>query len=85
MSESAAVSSGANALWQVHRFSSALLKAGGEVGRGRWDREGGKSLPVGRGRLFKNMARRGGGGRRRRSWKERRSHDAEPGAPFGVR
>lgn len=27
MSESVVVSSGANALWQVHRFSSALLKA----------------------------------------------------------
>lgn len=34
MSESLVVNSGANAPWQVHRFSSALLKATGGAGRG---------------------------------------------------
>lgn len=33
MSESVVVNSEANAPWQVHRFSSALLKATGGVGR----------------------------------------------------
>lgn len=33
MSESVVVNAGANAPWQVHRFSSALLKA--PVGQGR--------------------------------------------------
>lgn len=41
MSESVVVNFGANALWQVHRFSSALLKAlegwaGVGVGGGSW-------------------------------------------------
>lgn len=72
MSESVVVSSGANALWQVHRFSSALLKAlEGWAGVGG----GGTRLPppLGRGRLFKNTARqkRGGGGRRNPSDGER--------------
>lgn len=46
MSESVVVNAGANAPWQVHRFSSALLKA--PVGQGGvgWRRGPVEQLPV---------------------------------------
>lgn len=72
MSESVVVNFGANALWQVHRFSSALLKAlEGWAGVGVGGGELVEQLPppLGQGRLFKSRAnpKRGGGGWGKRS------------------
>lgn len=63
MSESVVVNFGANALWQVHRFSSALLKAlEGWAGVGGWGLVEQLPPPLGQGRLFKSRAKRKWGG-----------------------
>lgn len=62
MSESVVVTSGANAPWQVHRFSSALLKAPAGWG-GVVEQLPARSSRSAEGRLFKNTAKRRAGER----------------------
>lgn len=81
MSESVVVNFRANALWQVHRFSSTLLKA-----REGWAGVGGGGgqlpPPLGRGRLFKNTARQKRGLKRVAKpirWRKRSSQGGRSG------